>query len=87
MPKTLEERLHQVNENIAVQYQNIEKAKLKIKELKLQRCKIEKQIEKDKMLELTAFLKKEGITSVNDFVSLLAKETNSSDTEEETENT
>ncbi len=87
MPKTLEERLHQVNENIAVQYQNIEKAKLKIKELKSQRCKIEKRIEKDKMLELTAFLKKEGVTSVDDFVSLLAKETNSSDTEEETENT
>lgn len=71
MAKSLEERLHICNGNIAKEYQTIEKAKGKIKELKSQRSKIENQIEKEKLIQLTAFLKKQGITSVDDFQSLL----------------
>ena len=71
MAKSLEERLHICNESIAKEYQTIEKAKGKIKELKSQRSKIENQIEKEKLIQLTAFLKKQGITSVDDFQSLL----------------
>ncbi|MGN1126862.1 MAG: hypothetical protein ACI4RI_05420 [Ruminococcus sp.] len=71
MAKSLEERLHICNENFAKEYQTIEKAKGKIKELKSQRSKIENQIEKEKLIQLTAFLKKQGITSVDDFQSLL----------------
>ena len=71
MAKSLEERVRICNENIAKEYQTIEKAKGKIKELKSQRSKIENQIEKEKLIQLTAFLKKQGITSVDDFQSLL----------------
>ena len=71
MAKSLEERLHICNEIIAKEYQTIEKAKGKIKDLKSQRSKIENQIEKEKLIQLTAFLKKQGITSVDDFQSLL----------------
>lgn len=66
MQKTYEERLHDVNEKIAVQYQQIKKAKDTIKELKVTRTKLEKKIEHQKIEELTSYLKKQGITSIEE---------------------
>ena len=71
---TYEERIHQINENIAKLYQSIANAKEKIKDLKSKRSIYEKRIEKQNLEELTVFLKKQGIKSVDDIKSLFNDE-------------
>lgn len=74
MPKTYEERINQINENIATLYQSIANAKEKIKDLKSKRTIYEKKIEKQNLEELTVFLKKQGIKSIDDIKSLFDDE-------------
>lgn len=81
MQKNDTERLQDINEKIALQYQLIEKAKNTIKDLKKSRDRLEKKIENKKVQELTAYLKKQGITSIDEFESLLSNDL--SETQEE----
>ena len=83
MNKTNEDRLHDINEKIAIQYQTIEKAKQTIKELKKFREKIEKKIEEKKIKELTVYLKKQGITSIDELENLFSSDLSETNGENE----
>lgn len=87
MAKTNEEKLHKINEQIAHNYENINKAKEEIKALKVQRTKLEQKIQENKLIELTDYLKKQGIVSVDDFENLFSNDLTSDDNSEVVENT
>lgn len=74
MNKTDNDKLHDINEKIASQYQVIEKAKTTIKELKKARDKLEKKIEEKNVKELTVYLKKQGITSITELENLISSD-------------
>ena len=84
MAKTNEEKLHKINEQIAHNYEKINKAKEEIKALKVQRTKFEQKIQENK---LTDYLKKQGIVSVDDFENLFSNDLTSDDNSEVVENT
>ena len=87
MAKTNEEKLHKINEQIAHNYEKINKAKEEIKALKVQRTKLEQKIQENKLIELTDYLKKQGIVSVDDFENLFSNDLTSDDNSEVVENT
>lgn len=65
----------------------INKAKEEIKALKVQRTKLEQKIQENKLIELTDYLKKQGIVSVDDFENLFSNDLTSDDNSEVVENT
>lgn len=87
MAKTNEDKLHKINEQIAHNYEKINKAKEEIKALKAQRTKLEQKIQDNKLIELTYYLKKQGIVSVDDFENLFSNDLTSDDNSEVVENT
>lgn len=87
MAKTLEEKLHKINEQIALNYERINKAKEEIKALKVQRTKFEKIIQDTQLNELTEYLKKQGIVSIDDFENLFSNDSTSDVNSEVVENT
>lgn len=87
MAKTNEEKLQKINEQIAHNYEKINKAKEEIKALKVQRTKLEQKIQENKLIELTDYLKKQGIVSVDDFENLFSNDLTSDDNSEVVENT
>lgn len=87
MAKTLEEKLHKINEQIAHNYEKINKAKEEIKALKIQRSKLEQKIKETQLRDLTEYLKKQGIVSVDDFENLFSNDSTSDVNSEVVENT
>lgn len=77
MAKTNEEKLHKINEQIAHNYEKINKAKEEIKTLKIQRNKLEQKIKETQLKDLTEYLKKQGIVSVDDFENLFSNDSTS----------
>lgn len=77
MAKTNEEKLHKINEQIAHNYEKINKAKEEIKVLKNQRSKLEQKIKETQLKDLTEYLKKQGIVSVDDFENLFSNDSTS----------
>lgn len=87
MAKTNEEKLHKINEQIAHNYEKINKAKEEIKALKIQRNKLEQKIKETQLRDLTEYLKKQGIVSVDDFENLFSNDSTSDVNSEVVENT
>ena len=87
MAKTNEEKLHKINEQIAHNYEKINKAKEEIKALKIQRNKLAQTIKETQLRDLTEYLKKQGIVSVDDFENLFSNDSTSDVNSEVVENT
>lgn len=71
MPKTLEERIEAVEEQINQSADKIKTEKERIKKLKKQKTELQKKLEEENEKKLSAYLKKNGIKTVEDFESLL----------------